>query len=112
MDDETMNMMKDKIKSAWEITDLGKPSTIIGIEISQMQNSITISQQWHIKFILEWEGMTCSNPVATLLDLNIKILQIQMEMKVTIATAMHNLSENCNFLPMQWDPTSPTLLTA
>jgi hypothetical protein len=40
-----MQEMKDKIKSIWEVMDMGEPTKIIGIEISRTENSITISQQ-------------------------------------------------------------------
>ena len=40
-----MNKMKDQIKSIWEVTDLGDPAKIIGIEIAISKNSIIISQE-------------------------------------------------------------------
>ena len=47
-----MNKMKDQIKSIWEVTDLGDPAKIIGIEIAISENSIIISQEKYIEKIL------------------------------------------------------------
>jgi len=53
--------LKDKAKAdveaEWEITDLGKPSKIIGIEITRTPNTITISSSKYIKSILIKEGL-------------------------------------------------------
>jgi hypothetical protein len=68
-----MKQMKDDIRSQWECTDMGEPTKIIGIEITQMDNSITISQQKYVESILQSEHMENANPVATPLDPNIKI---------------------------------------
>ena len=65
--------MKDEICSQWETSDLGDPTKIIGIKITQAENSITISQQKYIESILQHEHMECANPVATPLDPNVKI---------------------------------------
>jgi hypothetical protein len=71
--DSLMQQMKDAIRSQWEATDMGDPSKIIGIEITQKDNSITISQEKYIEAILRRENMENSNPVGTPLDYNIKI---------------------------------------
>ena len=42
---EMMKEMKKKIYTKWKMTDLGKPSKIIGIEIFQSPKRITISQK-------------------------------------------------------------------
>jgi hypothetical protein len=65
--------MKAQIRSQWEATDMGDPSKIVGIEITQKGNSITITQEKYIEAILRRENMENSNPVATPLDSNIKI---------------------------------------
>jgi hypothetical protein len=65
--------MKEEICSQWEATDMGDPSKIVGIEITQKGNSITISQEKYIEAILRRENMEASNPVSTPLDSNIKI---------------------------------------
>ena len=68
-----MQSMKDDICSQWETTDLGNPTKIIGIEITQANDYITILQQKYVEAILEHEHMDSANPVATPLDPNNKI---------------------------------------
>ena len=61
------------IQSIWEVTILGEPTKIVGIEITQTDDSITISQKMYIQSILEHEGYSGINSVATPLDPNIKL---------------------------------------
>jgi hypothetical protein len=61
------------ISQIWEVTVLGKPAKIVGIEITQTEDSIKISQKVYIKSILEREGLSGINSVATPLDPNIKL---------------------------------------
>ena len=72
-DDQCMASLKNKLESAFELTDLGGPSKIIGREITQTPNSITITQKQYILSTLQSEGMQDINPVSTPLDTNIKI---------------------------------------
>jgi hypothetical protein len=68
-----MNHMKDMLHSEWEVTNLGEPSKIIGIEITHTTDAISISQQKYIESILWKEGMEDTNPVGMPMDLNVKI---------------------------------------
>jgi len=72
------NQLIEKIKkdlwSEWEITDLGEPAKIVGIEITWKENSITISQQKYIEEILKREGLENMNPVSMPMDLNMKLM--------------------------------------
>src|SRR6202522_4711304 len=61
------------IRSVWEVTVLGEPTKIVGIEITQTSDSITISQKMYIRTILEREGLGEINSVSTPLDPNIKL---------------------------------------
>jgi hypothetical protein len=61
------------IRSIWEVTVLGEPTKIVGIEITQTSDSITLSQKIYIKSILEREGLSDINSVSTPLDSNIKL---------------------------------------
>ena len=70
---ELMERIKTDIKSEWEVTDLGEPTKIVGIEITKKEGSITISQERYIEAILERENMTRVNPVATPLDPNVPL---------------------------------------
>jgi hypothetical protein len=71
--EKMMQHMKDTISSEWEVTDLGKPRKIVGIEITMDEDSVTISQQKYIESILEREGMLDANPVGMPLDPHSKI---------------------------------------
>jgi hypothetical protein len=63
-----MRLTKEQITHRWEATDLGEPSKIIGIKITRGYNTISISQQQYIEYILKKENMQHANPVATPLD--------------------------------------------
>jgi Reverse transcriptase (RNA-dependent DNA polymerase) len=68
-----MSNLKNELKSVFELTDLGGLSKIVGIEITQTLNLITITQKQYILSILQSEGMQDANPVSTPLDTNIKL---------------------------------------
>jgi len=72
--DDLMRKMKEEIKASWEVTDMGEPKKIIGIEIDHTRNTVTISQQRYIKSILERENLTDCNHVSTPMDPKVKIL--------------------------------------
>ena len=63
----------DKLNSMFELTDLGRPSKIVGIEISQTEDSVTITQKQYLLSILHKEGMENANPVTIPLDPNTKL---------------------------------------
>ena len=46
---EEFVFINKQIKSIWEVTDLGDPAKIIGIEIAISKNSIIISQEKYIE---------------------------------------------------------------
>ena len=65
--------MKTQIAQKWEVTDLGDPSKIIGIQITCGTDYISISQKQYIETVLRKENMERANPVATPLDPNVLI---------------------------------------
>jgi len=67
---EAMEAMSDDLKSEWQMTELGEPSKIVGIEIVIGERSITISQKKYIENILLKEGLERANPVSMPLDPN------------------------------------------
>jgi len=71
---DTMAEIKKDIRTEWETTDMGKPSKIVGIEITQTKDAITISQKQNIQRILERQGLADANPVHMPLDPCVKIL--------------------------------------
>jgi len=72
--DELMEQTKSDLQTEWEMTDLGEPTKIIGVEITQTEDSITISQKVYVESILECEGLSEINSVTTPLDPNIKLV--------------------------------------
>jgi len=64
---------KSDLHTEWEMTDLGEPTKIIGVKITQIENSVTILQKAYIESILEHEGLSEINSIATPLDLNMKL---------------------------------------
>jgi hypothetical protein len=73
MTDMSMQIMKQDIHSQWEMTNLGEPTKIVGIEITLRDRTVIISQQQYIKNILKKEGLERANSVSTPLDQNIPI---------------------------------------
>ena len=70
---DLMKKMEEEISSKWTVTDMGEPAKIIGIEVTQNDNSIQISQERYIEAILKREGMMDANPVSMPMDPNDKI---------------------------------------
>ncbi len=70
---QIMNEMKNNLHSQWEVTDLGEPSKIIGIEITRSDDGIMISQKRSVESILMRQGLEEANPVSTPLDPKVKI---------------------------------------
>jgi hypothetical protein len=70
---EEMKRIKEEIKREWEVTDLGEPLKILGIEITLKECSITISQQKYIETILKREGLDQANPISIPLDPNVPL---------------------------------------
>ena len=68
---EAMEAMCDNLKSEWQMTELGEPSKIVGIEIAVGERSITISQKKYIENILLKEGLERANSVSMPLNPNI-----------------------------------------
>ena len=61
---ELWDKARADIEREWEVTDLGKPSKIVGIKINQTQDFISISQIRYIESILRKEGMERCNSVS------------------------------------------------
>ena len=68
-----MDHMKNVLSSEWEVTNLGEPHKIIGIEVTCTDNFISISQQKYIENLLHKENMQDANPTAVPMDPNIKL---------------------------------------
>ena len=72
--DQMMDHMKNALSSEWEVTDLGEPHKIVGIEVTHTDNSISIFQQKYIENLLCKEEMLDENPVTMPMDPNIKLV--------------------------------------
>ena len=72
--DSTMDHMKDTLCSEWEVTDLGEPSKIVGIEITCSDDTISISQTRYIENVLHNERMNDANPVRMPMDPHIQLV--------------------------------------
>ena len=70
---ELIDKAKADIRSEWEVTDLGEPSKIVGIEITMSPESIAISQHKYIEYVLDKEKLERCNSVGTLLDPNVPL---------------------------------------
>ena len=70
---KVIEQTKNDLRTQWELTDLGEPMKIVGIEITCTKNCIKISQQMYVKTILKCKGLSNVNSVATPLDTNIKL---------------------------------------
>ena len=70
-----MKKIKLELESIFEVTDLGEPAKIVGIEIDRdrTKRTITISQKQYIESILQKEGLTDAHPVAVPMDPNIQL---------------------------------------
>jgi hypothetical protein len=71
--DESMGRLKDGMHTKFELTDMGEPSKIVGIEITQDEHSVTISQTKYIESILKREGLENIQSIRTPLDSKMKL---------------------------------------
>ena len=62
------------IEAEWEVTNIGEPTKIVGIEITTNPDSIAISSKQYIESILRKEGMDGSDSVSILLDPNVALV--------------------------------------
>ena len=62
------------IEAEWEVTNISKPTKIIGIKITTNLDLIAISSKQYIESILRKEGMDSSDSVSTPLDPNIALV--------------------------------------
>jgi hypothetical protein len=70
--DKLIEWTKAILEAEWELTDLGEPVKIVGIEIALGDHSVMISQCYYLESILQKEGMDRANPVGMPLEHNAK----------------------------------------
>ena len=71
---DAMEKMKKDIRTKWEVTDMGEPTKIVGIKITQTPKTISISQKKSIETILQKQGLVSVNPVKMPLDPGMKLV--------------------------------------
>ena len=74
-----MMSLKVQLQSMFEVTDLGDPKKIVGIEIMQdhPNRTLFIRQQWYIKSILQVQGLEGANSVKTPMDTKVQMFPNQ-----------------------------------
>ena len=72
---QLMDSLKKDINKMFEVTDLGEPKKIVGIEFKRNcdKQTLKITQSNYIETILTKYGMQDANLVGTPMDLNIKL---------------------------------------
>jgi len=77
--EELMTNLKRKLQEMFEVTDLGEPSQIVGIEIqrNQEKKELKISQTRYVESILTKQGLENANTVSTPLDPTEKIKSVE-----------------------------------
>ena len=70
-----IEQVKDEMKQAFEMTDLGKLHYFLSMEISQSQEGIFICQRRYVNEMLKKFSMENSKPVSTPLMQNLKLMK-------------------------------------
>jgi len=70
---QIMERLKSELNSLFDLTDLGEPTKIVGVEINVTNDSVTILQPQYIDALLHKYNMQDANPVTTPLDPNGKL---------------------------------------
>jgi hypothetical protein len=71
--EDEVKAFKERMKSTFEMSDLGLLSFYLGIEVQQGKNGITMRQTHYAKKILELGGMSDCNPAATPMEESLKL---------------------------------------
>src|SRR6266850_4303135 len=98
LSEEAMTIMKDNLKSEWQMTDLREPSKIVGIKITIDDRSVMISQKKYIENILIKEGLERANLVSMPLDPNTPLVPNPNEGKVDQSNPYARLLGELQFL--------------
>ena len=78
-DQEGIRKLKQHLFNHFQTKDLGKLKYFLGIEITQSNSSMVMSQRKYILDILEETGMLDCKPVDTSMDPNVKLVPRQGE---------------------------------
>ena len=93
-----MNKLKAELNEMFELNDLGEPTKIVGIEIDQRADSLTISQKQYVDAILHKYDMADANPVSTPLDPNTSLEPNKEEGETNRSNAYASLIGSLHYL--------------
>lgn len=77
-----INQFKAEMSSQFEMSDLGKLTYYLGIEVIQHDEGITLNQRNYAMRILEDAGMKDCNPTQTPMDSNLKLTRASEEEEI------------------------------
>jgi hypothetical protein len=72
-DRECIAVFKQQMMATFSMSDLGLLSYYLSIEVKQNPGEVTIGQSAYAEKIIEACGMTCCNPVDTLMEQHLKL---------------------------------------
>ena len=81
-DGKEKNTLKQRLAKEFEIKDLGKLKSFLGIEVTRSKQGIFISQQKYVIDLLRETCMMASKPVAIPIEQNHKLSEALGEKKV------------------------------
>ncbi|XP_071729312.1 uncharacterized mitochondrial protein AtMg00810-like [Rutidosis leptorrhynchoides] len=76
-DEKIIQEFKEAMTKEFEMTDLGRMKYFLGLEITQKSSGIFISQETYAKDVLKKANMDDCNPVATLMELGLKLSKFE-----------------------------------
>jgi hypothetical protein len=99
-----MEKLKEELNELFDLTDLGEPSKIVGIEISIADDAVTISQPQYVDSLLRKYKMEDANPVSTPLDPNGKLEPNKEQRKPNRSNDYASLIGSLQFLAIATRP--------
>lgn len=88
---EVINKFKEEMASKFEMSDLGKLTYYLGIEVSQHSEGITLNQNRYALKILEEAGMKDCNPVHTPMETGLQLSKAENEKEIDATNFRKNV---------------------
>ncbi|KAG7538693.1 Zinc finger CCHC-type superfamily [Arabidopsis suecica] len=88
---KVINRFKDEMASKFEMSDLGKLTYYLGIEVCQYEGGITLTQNRYAKRILEESGMKDCNLVHIPMDAGLKLSKAEEEKEIDATSFRKNV---------------------
>ena len=82
---------KDNMSSKFDMSDLGKLTYYLDIEVCQYENGISLVQRSYASKILEEDGMDKCNPVQTPMELGLKLSKAEHEKEIDATRFRRNI---------------------